>query len=103
MATIKSRVNAYKIVRTEMTQHLLINSIKYEKIGKKNMGWNYTVENNYTGETKGFLTECEAYNYIDEEIKRLNNNFGKECWSKDDFTLYKFDAENWKWREIKVT
>ena len=36
------------------------------------------------------------------EIERLNNNYGEECWSKDDFTVYKFDAENWKWREIKV-
>ena len=25
------------------------------------------------------------------EIKRLNNNYGEECWGKDDFTLYKFD------------
>ena len=37
-----------------------------------------------------------------EEIKRLNNNCGEECWGKDDFTLYKFDAENWKWREVKI-
>ena len=63
---------------------------------------NYTVENNYTEETKGFLTECDAYNYMYEEIKRLNNNCGEECWGKDDFTLYKFDAENWKWREVKI-
>lgn len=63
---------------------------------------NYTVENKYTEETKGFLTECEAYNYMYEEIERLNNNCGEECWSKDDFSLFKFDAENWKWREIKV-
>ena len=63
---------------------------------------NYTVENKYTEETKGFLTECEAYNYIYGEIERLNNNYKEECWSKEDFILYIFDAENWKWREIKI-
>ena len=66
------------------------------------MEYNYIVENNYTEETKGFFTECEAYNYIYEEIKRLNNNYGEECWSKDDFKLYKFDDENWKFKEIKI-
>ena len=36
---------------------------------------NYLVENNYTEETKSFLTECQAY---------------------------KFDAEDWMWRETKI-
>lgn len=62
----------------------------------------YTVENKYTEETKGFLTECEAYNYMYEEIKRLNSNYGKDCWSKEDFRLYKFDAENWEWNEVRI-
>ena len=62
----------------------------------------YTVENKYTEETKGFLTECEAYNYMYGEIERLNSNCKEEYWSKEDFKLYKFDAENWKWREVKV-
>ena len=63
---------------------------------------NYTVENKYTEETKGFLTECEAYNYMYAEIERLNNNCGEECWGKDDFTLYKFDDENWTCEEVKI-
>lgn len=63
---------------------------------------NYQVENNYTEESKGFLTECEAYNYMYAEIERLNNNYGGEYWEKDDFTLYKFDAENWRWRAVKI-
>ena len=63
---------------------------------------NYTVENNYTEDTKSFLTECEAYNYMYEEIERLNNNYNEDCWSYEDFTLYKFDAEDWRWRETKI-
>ena len=63
---------------------------------------NYTVENKYTEETKGFLTECEAYNYMYGEIERLNNNYNDNCWSKEDFALYKFDSEDWKYREIKI-
>ena len=63
---------------------------------------NYTVENKYTEETKGFLTECEAYNYMYEEIERLNNNCNDDCWSKEDFKLYKFDSEDCKYREIKI-
>ena len=63
---------------------------------------NYLVENNYTEETKTFLTECQAYNYMYEEIERLNNNYNGNCWSKEDFTLYKFDAEVYKWRETKI-
>ena len=63
---------------------------------------NYLVENNYTEETKSFLTECQAYNYMYEEIERLNNNCNDNCWSKEDFTLYKFVAEDWKYREIKI-
>ena len=62
---------------------------------------NYIVENNYTEETKAFLTECQAYNYMCTEIERLNNNYGEECWSKEDFTLYKFDSEDWRWRKTK--
>ena len=63
---------------------------------------NYTVENNYTEETKAFLTECQAYNYMYEEIERLNNKYNDECWSYEDFTLYKFDDEDWRWRETKI-
>ena len=71
-------------------------------IRKEVNSMNYTVENNYTEETKSFLTECEAYNYIYAEIERLNKNCGEECWSAEDFTLYKFDAENWIWRKTKI-
>ena len=63
---------------------------------------NYLVENNYTEETKTFLTECQAYNYMYEEIERLNNNYNEDCWSKEDFTLYKFDVEDWQWRKTKI-
>ena len=63
---------------------------------------NYIVENNYTEETKSFLTECQAYNYMYEEIERLNNNYNEDCWSKEDFTLYKFDSEDCRWRETKI-
>ena len=63
---------------------------------------NYTVENKYTEESKGFLTECEAYNYMYKEIERLNNNRGDECWGKEDFALYKFNSEDWKWEEVKI-
>ena len=63
---------------------------------------NYLVENNYTEETKSFLTECQAYNYMYEEIERLNNNCNDDSWSKEDFKLYKFDSEDWKYREIKI-
>ena len=54
----------------------------------------YIVENKYTEDTKSFSTECQAYNYMYEEIERLNNNYNEDCWSKEDFTLYKFDAED---------
>ena len=64
---------------------------------------NYTVENKYTEESKGFLTECEAYNYMYKEIERLNSNCGDECWEKEDFALYKFNAEDWKWEEVKIS
>ena len=82
-----------------MTQHLILT---YKNIETRYKDMNYMIENNYTEETKSFITEEEAYNYMNEEIERLNNNYGEECWSKDDFTVYKFDAENWRWREIKV-
>ena len=62
----------------------------------------YVVENNYTEETKAFLTECQAYNYMYEEIERLNNNYNEDCWSKEDFTLYKFDSEDRRYRKIKI-
>ena len=55
---------------------------------------NYVVENNYTEETESFLTECQAYNYIYEEIERLNNNYNDDCWCIEDFTLYKFVTED---------
>ena len=54
----------------------------------------YIVENKYTEYTKSFLTECQAYNYMYKEIERLNNNCNDDCWSYEDFTLYKFDAED---------
>ena len=38
---------------------------------------NYLVENNYTEDTKAFLTECQAYNYMYEEIERLCSNTDK--------------------------
>ena len=63
---------------------------------------NYTLENNYTEETKGFFTECEAYIYMYGEIERLNRNYKEECFTKEDFKLYKFDYENRKWREVKI-
>ena len=37
-----------------------------------------------------------------EEIERLNNNYNEDCWSKEDFTLYKFNAEEWRWNETKI-
>ena len=77
-------------------------TIEYKKSEEKEIKMNYLVENNYTEETKSFLTECQAYNYMYEEIERLNNNYNEDCWSKEDFKLYKFDADNWKWREIKI-
>ena len=63
---------------------------------------NYIVTNKYTENTKSFLTECEAYNYMYKEIERLNYNCNNDCWSYEDFTLYKFDAEDWNWRETKI-
>ena len=62
----------------------------------------YIVENKYTEDTKSFLTECQAYNYMYKEIERLNNNYNEDCWSYEDFKLYKFDAEDWRAREIKI-
>ena len=62
----------------------------------------YIVENKYTEDTKSFLTECQAYNYMYKEIERLNNNCDEDCWSYEDFILYKFDAEDWRAREIKI-
>ena len=52
---------------------------------------------NYTEETK-----CQAYNYMYEEIERLNNNYNEDCRSKEDFILYKIYAEDWRWRQTKI-
>ena len=60
----------------------------------------YMIENNYTDEIKGFITATEAWIYLNKEIRRLNDNYGKDCWSIDDFTVYEFDAKNCKWIKI---
>ena len=40
---------------------------------EKEIKMNYLVENIYTEETKAFLTECQAYNYMYEEIEKTIN------------------------------
>ena len=62
----------------------------------------YLVEKNYTEQTKSVFTECQAYNYLYDEIERLDDRCNDNCWSKEDFTLYKFDTEDWRWRETKL-
>ena len=37
-----------------------------------------------------------------EENKKINNKYDEERKKKDDFTLYKFDAENETCEEVKI-